>query len=431
MWSTIVKNILHVSISIGLILGVVVTPANAADDCNPETDPTKCFDEQFYSGNNILFYSPVVPCVTDAASVSASSGSLDSFLKALAKQESGGNPTAANPGSSARGKYQYITSTWNSRATLYPPAGDYSSADKAPEAVQDAVAYIEYAQKWKQFDGSIFKLAVSHFYPAANDDPSLLDQHVGPATNPTPREYADAVVEKVNNGYGSEIPLKYSEAPDFAKFLEKAVGSGLDVSGISSVSDTSSGCPGAEDVGNITQSGLTKDQAIRLVKNYGANRGGDSERTMGSSYWDACEGGGANCVSFSRFFINKFTGVTAPTPMGNGEAVVQNLGKAGVKTGSKPQLYAVFSWDNGGYGHTGVVLGMQGDQIIVGHASCSSGSPGEGDGVTLGKGAAIVRSGKISDPSVWLGTVPTEYAYPSGVDVGEIQKYIGGGSLEV
>lgn len=150
---------------------------------------------------------------------------LTRFLQALAKQESNGN-IKAQSGTGARGKYQYIDSTWHGSAKQnYPPADAYATALDAPEEVQDALAYIEYARKFKQFNGDLFKLAISHFYPAANSNPSLLDQYP-PGNVVTPRMYAQQFIQKVNSGAGSEIPIKASQAKDFQKYLDAAGGQG-------------------------------------------------------------------------------------------------------------------------------------------------------------------------------------------------------------
>lgn len=385
-------------------------------------------DEEFRNENDIIYVVPPTAdggCSTDSSTTSEP-GSLDAFLKALAKQESGGNPTAANPNSSARGKYQYITGTWQARWALYPPANKYSTADLAPEPIQDAVAYIEYAQKWKAFNGSIFKLAVSHFYPAANDNPALLDI-TPPGNSITPREYANAVVDKVNNGYGSEIPLKYSEAPDFQKYLDAATGGDNSFSGTASTS-SADGCTTG---GNIEEGGLTEDQAKIFVMNYGADKGGDSTKAVlagPGTPSSGCAGGLlSNCTSFSAFFVNKFT--SDKFQGGAGSEVVGNLGAAGVPTGNKPKVYSVFSTGStSGDGHTGVILGIHGDTVIVGQASCSSTGSGAGDGTTYNKGAAIIRVGKINDGSAYFGTVPTKFAYPRNVDVDAIQEYINAAS---
>lgn len=147
---------------------------------------------------------------------------LDKFLKVLAFQESNGNPDQPGSAGDARGKYQYIDSTWASSAsTYYPPAKKYSQAHLAPESVQDAVAYLEYSKKFKDLNNDIFKLAVSHFYPAANENPAKLD--VVPDQNViTPRQYAQKLINTMkSSGPWEKIPLKYADAPEFATYAEK------------------------------------------------------------------------------------------------------------------------------------------------------------------------------------------------------------------
>lgn len=163
------------------------------------------------------YYSDSAECTQQ--NVPGTVGSLDRFLQALAAQESGGNITADNPKSTASGKYQYLDGTWHSSAqNYYPPALQYAHAKDAPEAVQDAVAYIEYSKQFSNYQGDLFKLAVNHFYPKANTDPSLLDVDA-PSNSITPREYANAFLDKIEKGEGNNIPLLYSQAPDFQKYL--------------------------------------------------------------------------------------------------------------------------------------------------------------------------------------------------------------------
>lgn len=65
------------------------------------------------------------------------------LLWLIGHRESGWNPIAANPASSARGIFQFILSTWQSFGSL---AGvdltAYPTADKAPVAIQQAVALL-------------------------------------------------------------------------------------------------------------------------------------------------------------------------------------------------------------------------------------------------------------------------------------------------
>lgn len=162
-----------------------------------------------------------------AASCSSScvnlSGDVASFVQALAAKESGGNPTVVNS-AGAKGKYQYMDGTWQSNAkSYYGPGIQYSHASDAPEAVQDAVAYIEYSVKYSKYGGDLFKMAVSHYYPIANTDPSKLDV-VPPGNTESPRQYAQNFIDGLNSGKGKDIPLKFTEAPDFASWYAKSVG---------------------------------------------------------------------------------------------------------------------------------------------------------------------------------------------------------------
>lgn len=190
---------------------------------NIEDDPEQC-------GN------PTGAGATDGSQV-------DRFLQVLAHQESNGNPKAHASGSSAAGKYQYITDTWKSSTRLnYPPASQYATADLAPEAMQDAVAKIEYTKKFKSLGDDIFKLAISHFYPKALTDPSKLDSLIG--TNKiTPRQYANSIINKMGSGVGTNIQLLYAQAPDFGTFFAQANGALPQQSDVL-VSSVASGCGG-------------------------------------------------------------------------------------------------------------------------------------------------------------------------------------------
>ena len=169
---------------------------------------------------NILYFDP--SCGDDASEgeISVKASGVDKFLKALSYLESGGDPRQPGSAGGARGKYQYIDSTWQARFDIYGPASSYNQAHLAPEPVQDAVAYIEYAVKFKELDNSLFKLAISHFYPAANADESLLDV-VPPSNVITPRQYAEKLINSIKKGGEWEkVPLRYDEAPEFNKCLK-------------------------------------------------------------------------------------------------------------------------------------------------------------------------------------------------------------------
>lgn len=161
-----------------------------------------------------------------SSACSVPSGSLATFLQAMSHLETGGtgDPTTGNTISSASGKYQYLDDTWQSHAkSYYPPALQYVRAKDAPEAVQDALVYIEYAVKMDKYGGDVGKLAVSHIYPAVADSPEKWSTfRIAP--NPTAQGYVDIVLENIRSGKASKIPLKFSEAPDFQSWYAKSVG---------------------------------------------------------------------------------------------------------------------------------------------------------------------------------------------------------------
>ena len=173
-----------------------------------------------------IMYYDYEQCDPSSSSVSLSGGSLDRFLQVLAYQESRGNPTIGAGGSSASGKYQYVSGTWKARASLYGPAGQYTSAGQAPEEVQDAVAYIEYTQVFNSLGGDFAKLAINHYLPAALTDPTRMDVVPNPEAGNkyTPREYGNMMLENMQKGVGSDIPLKYKQAPEFDIWLQKVGG---------------------------------------------------------------------------------------------------------------------------------------------------------------------------------------------------------------
>lgn len=187
-----------------------------------------------------------------------SNDQVATFLKALSFQENGG-AVVGTSSTGAQGKFQYIDSTWQSSArTYYPPASSYASANAAPEAVQDAVAYLEYVAKFKSFKNDVFKIAISHFYPVANTNASLLD--VRPPGNViTPRQYAESVIKHIKQNDGGAIVLKYAEAPDFDKYLQQAGGA---PTGSAVTSSGTGGTTGCECTSTVTQNASGKTIVI-------------------------------------------------------------------------------------------------------------------------------------------------------------------------
>ncbi len=143
------------------------------------------------------------------------------------------------------------------------------------------------------------------------------------------------------------------------------------LAGISSVA-----CGGSQ---QLATGGMNLNEAQKFMATYKNSK--DSINYIGGA-GRGCSGGPlANCVSFSVYFINKYTnlkGFSSGAP-GHGKSVASNISdrNSGVKTGKEPRPYAVFSTGKSGgvYGHTGVVLGVDTarGKIIIGEASCSRG----------------------------------------------------------
>lgn len=180
---------------------------------------------------------------------------------------------------------------------------------------------------------------------------------------------------------------------------------------------------------NVSKTGLTYEQAKQFAINYGTNKNNSTANAIGG-LWSFCGvGGGSNCVSFSAFFLNKFTKSNVGSTPGNGWEVVDNLkASKGVMVGSEPKVWSVFSWSNGSLGHTGVVLGYENGEWIVGHASCTRGKKGftgPGNGTEEGGGSAFIFKSKSIIEAVWWGDNNLKFAYlDDQVDQAAISQYL-------
>jgi hypothetical protein len=112
----------------------------------------------------------------------------------------------------------------------------------------------------------------------------------------------------------------------------------------------------------------------------------------------------ANCVAFSRYFLHDFTTKPPQGATGNGGEVVGTLAKWGFETGKEPRPYAIFSVPGSPYGHTGVVLGLDGDEMIIGEANCKLPSGG-----STAPGKIQARRVTIANTANWT------YAYTDGI----------------
>lgn len=248
------RNIARVIVHLTLVFALVAVSTNnayAADDGPCRANASKAEIEackDFLTRNSIPFWAPFVgsSCSADPASVSGTS-SIDRLLQTIALRESGGDPKAENPSGSASGKYQYVDGTWQSRKTIYPPAGDYSHASNAPESIQDAVAYIEYSQKLKDNNGNLENTIISHYLGHVPTSDAEWNSVPAGGNSLTPRQYVDGFMAAYNSNEGSNISLHYTEAPDFAKYA-----SGKTTSTTSTPSATTATCGGASGDGGYT-----------------------------------------------------------------------------------------------------------------------------------------------------------------------------------
>lgn len=132
------------------------------------------------------------------------------------------------------------------------------------------------------------------------------------------------------------------------------------------------------------QGGLTLAQARDLIADYVSTsdtaplRKGEAVLDAlypGSSGPGDCGYGGAvdkldNCVGFVTYFMNMYTSFHGYVIANGGEEAANMASALGRSTSSSPSVYSVGSDWSTSDGHTFVVLGIQGDQAIIGEAAC-------------------------------------------------------------
>lgn len=124
--------------------------------------------------------------------------------------------------------------------------------------------------------------------------------------------------------------------------------------------------------------GLTLDEATALMALYKQEGESFLDNRYGAGGPGDCGYGKAdNCVGFSTYFVNKYTSFQQYAP-GNGKdtagSMAQMMGKPLTKI---PTAYSVGSTGiTSADGHTFVVLGIQGDQAIIGQAACGTNGAG-------------------------------------------------------
>lgn len=152
-------------------------------------------------------------------------------------------------------------------------------------------------------------------------------------------------------------------------------GSTLAEAKVTRVSDAKANCrTGKAQTAGLKQGGLNLAEAQALMAAYRLEGEAVLVQAFGSGGPGDCGYGKSdNCVGFSAYFTYKFTSFKQYAP-GNGIDTAASLAKLTNKTTSSvPTPYSVFSEKTGTpEGHTGVILGIQGDQAIIGEASCGT-----------------------------------------------------------
>lgn len=141
-----------------------------------------------------------------------------------------------------------------------------------------------------------------------------------------------------------------------------------------------------EDIKKHGNQGLTLEQAQKFMKTY-VNLRNLSATKLNQLYSiknvRGAQGGSPifNCVALIYYYVNGFRDGKMISPLGNGREVTTTLSKHGFPKYKKPESFAIFSTTSGEtldsngntYGHTGIVLGLEGNSIIIGEASYGGG----------------------------------------------------------
>ncbi|MBR3138675.1 hypothetical protein IKG38_01505 [Candidatus Saccharibacteria bacterium] len=174
--------------------------------------------------------------------------------------------------------------------------------------------------------------------------------------------------------------------------------------------------------GGVDEDGLSYEDAKKLMMNYGEDINGVVSRTIPDRKGTNCYGGWlSNCVAFSAFYMAKFTSMNYGG--GNGSQVIDKV-TGDFTRGSEPRVWAVYSTGVADE-HTGVILGKEGDEWIVGQAGCLNSGTGRGNGTPEGGGAGVVIKSSNLPAAAW-GT-PRGFVYPNEVDYDAIMNFINAG----
>lgn len=137
--------------------------------------------------------------------------------------------------------------------------------------------------------------------------------------------------------------------------------------------------PDADSLTGLKEGGLNLEEAKKFMEHFKKVGEGDLQRMYpGGGPGDCGYGKADNCVGFSTWFFNMYTTIKS-YPSGDGRQTAEGVAAhTGVKPTKTPTVYSVFSVPGfvpnytSEYGHTGVVLGIEKDKLIIGEANCGS-----------------------------------------------------------
>ena len=411
------RFIQYLSIFVLAIASVTSIPISEVSAQESSSTTEEC-DQQFFSSNDILFYNP---CATSCSPDSSGASGTVSQLKGKNNGEKifnfwldAGMSAQQAAGITASMKHEGGFSPFRQEMAQTWPAGGWGIAQfthdpgqrgSATAFVRDAIGDDLFNQYYKnEYGGAV--LESNGFVPVgvpidANDKfllaelnylltyikgfkPSTISIRVRlikqdfnqevPASS-TLYEYLKTLVIAGDSAvawtYLYEMPANIKTTAT-ARFNSAADVLALYANGIS----TSCG-------GELATGGMTLEQGIKFMQDYKSNP--SNVQYIGGAA-RGCPGGPlSNCVSFSAYFINKYTNIKGfmSGSTGNGSTVVANIiaRNPDIENGHTPRPYAIFSTPSGSMmcgavkcGHTGVILGVDTarGKVVVGEAGCGS-----------------------------------------------------------
>lgn len=128
---------------------------------------------------------------------------------------------------------------------------------------------------------------------------------------------------------------------------------------------------------------MTLEQGTQLMQDYITGTEAETLVPEQIPYCTSNQGWKANCVTFSMYFLRKFTTLNVVSADGKNIVSRNKAANPGVESGSTPKPMSVFSYSGGDaseqYGHTGVILNVDTTKgtMIIAEANCDAAGPKE------------------------------------------------------